>query len=72
MHSYTQSHVGPNGLQAQLESTAMMQYLMHRGVKVFGQPGVTAVLSKLKQLNDKKVIAPCDAKSLTVEQNGYS
>jgi hypothetical protein len=37
---------------------------MKKGIKVFGPPGVDAVLKELNQLHDRTVIAPKDAAKL--------
>jgi hypothetical protein len=38
---------------------------MKKGLKIFGEAGVTAVLSELKQLCDQDVFDPVDPKDLT-------
>jgi hypothetical protein len=42
------------------------------GLEVFGDDGRKAVLTKLKQLHDRKVIAPCTARDLTPQQKRAS
>jgi hypothetical protein len=37
---------------------AMTQHIMQKGLKKFGNPGIKAVLSELKQLHEKNVLAP--------------
>jgi hypothetical protein len=39
-------------MQATLVSIAMTQHPVNKGLKVFGEAGVSAVLSKLQQLHD--------------------
>eukprot|EP00978_Attheya_sp_CCMP212_P040803 scaffold226459_cov23-Attheya_sp.AAC.2 len=38
---------------------------MKKGIKVFGEPGVTAALDELKQLHDRKVLEPRSGANLT-------
>jgi Reverse transcriptase (RNA-dependent DNA polymerase) len=52
-------------LHTVLESTVMTQYNMHKGLKVFGDAGVTAVLKELNQLHTRKVLEPVEADSLS-------
>ena len=46
----------------------MTQYSMKKGLKLFGDAGVEAVLSELKQIHDRDVIKPVQASSLSHEQ----
>jgi hypothetical protein len=55
-------------LHATLEGIMMSQYNMKKGIKLFGQDGVNAVLSKLSQLHDRSVLDPKDAKTLSQEE----
>jgi hypothetical protein len=41
-----------------LESTVMTQYSMKKGIKVFGESGVNAVVEELQQLHDRKALDP--------------
>jgi hypothetical protein len=50
----------------------MTQYSMKKGLKVFGPPGVDAVLKELKQLYDRKVIAPKRGTMLSKEDKKAS
>jgi hypothetical protein len=50
----------------------MTQHSMKKGIKVFGPPGVDAVLKELKQLHDHTVIAPKDAAKLSREDKQAS
>jgi hypothetical protein len=59
-------------LHTTLESTMMTQYSMKKGIKVFGPPGVDAVLTELKELHDHAVIAPKDAAKLSREDKQAS
>ena len=45
-------------MHATLASIAMTQHSVNKGLKVFGEAGVTAVLSELQQLHDRKVLEP--------------
>eukprot|EP00957_Ditylum_brightwellii_P072115 5481769-Ditylum_brightwellii.AAC.1 len=46
-------------------TTILTQYHKSRGIKVFGQKGVDAVLTELKQLHEHLVMKPKKAKELT-------
>jgi hypothetical protein len=59
-------------LHTTLESTMMTQYSMTKGIKVFGPPGVKAVLAEQKQLHDRTVIASKDATKLSREDKQAS
>ena len=48
-----------------LESIVMTQYNMKKGIKMFGEPGVDAVLKELQQLHDRKVLEPKGASEMT-------
>ena len=44
------------------------QYTMKRGLKEFGEPGMDAIMKEMKQLHDRKVMFPKDARRLTREE----
>jgi hypothetical protein len=48
-----------------MESIVMTQVNMKKGLKLYGQRGIDAVLVEMKQLHDRAVIKPVDAKSLS-------
>ena len=50
------------------ESLATAQMSMKKGLAMFGDDGVTAVRKEMRQLHDRKVMKPRDAKELTPEQ----
>ena len=54
-------------LHTTLEHTALTQYSVKKGLQIFGEAGVDAVLKELKQLHDREVIEPVDATKLTME-----
>ena len=54
-----------NHLHATLASTVMTQHSMKKGIKIFGEAGVEAVLQELKQLHDRKVLEPRSATDLS-------
>ena len=58
-------HCGPNQydnvMRNPLITTILTQYHMSKGIKVFGEPGVAAVLKDLKQLHDRMVMDPKNA-----------
>ena len=47
-----------NLMDTTLESTVMTQHSMKKGIQLYGEAGVEAVLDELQQLHDRKVIAP--------------
>ena len=55
-------------LHTTLAHTVMTQYSMKKGIAEFGEDGVEAVLSELKQLHDRKVLEPKAAGDLTREE----
>jgi hypothetical protein len=61
-----------SNLHASFESTLMTQHSMKKGIKVFGQAGIDAVLSELKQLHDRKVLEPKNDKEMTDEDRKRS
>jgi hypothetical protein len=48
-----------------MDGIAMTQYIMQKGLKKFGDPGVEAVLSELKQLHNRNVLAPKNSDELS-------
>jgi hypothetical protein len=54
-------------LHTTLEHTVMTQYSVKKGLKIFGEAGVEAVVSELKQLHDRAVIEPVQASTLSRE-----
>jgi hypothetical protein len=46
----------------------LSQFGVNKGIKLFGQDGVDAVLKELSQLHNRKVVVPEDPKQLTREQ----
>lgn len=55
-------------LHTTLEHTCMTQFSVKKGIKEFGQAGIDAVLSEMKQLDDRNVIVPCAQNTLTREE----
>jgi hypothetical protein len=51
-----------------LAHIAMTQYTMKNGIEAFGEDGVEAVLSELRQLHDRKVLEPKNAGDLTRDE----
>jgi hypothetical protein len=54
-------------LHTTLEHTVMTQYSVKKGLKVFGEAGVEAVLQELQQLHDRMVIRPVLPSSLSYQ-----
>jgi hypothetical protein len=55
-------------LHTTLEHTVMTQYSVKKGLKVFGEAGVEAVLGELQQLHGRKVIEPVAPDSLSLQE----
>jgi hypothetical protein len=54
-------------LHTTLEHTAMTQYSVKKGLQMFGEAGVEAVMQELKQLHDRSVIKPVNPQTLSHE-----
>lgn len=50
------------------EHTVLTQYFIKQGLKKFGDPGVNAVSSELKQVHDRNVVTPMHKCDLTQEE----
>ena len=48
-----------------LTATIFTQYSVRKGIKVFGQAGITAVKEELQQLDTRKVMEPIDVNEMT-------
>jgi hypothetical protein len=59
-------------LHTVLEGTVMTQHNMKKGIKLFAQDGVDAVLKELKQLHDRGVLEPQAPNSLSNEEKKAS
>jgi Reverse transcriptase (RNA-dependent DNA polymerase)/Zinc knuckle len=59
-------------LHATLENIVMTQHSMKKGIKIFGNAGVDAVLKELQQLHDRKVLEPKDAMTMSREEKKAS
>ena len=55
-------------LHATLESIAMTQHSVRKGLRIFGEAGVDAVLKELTQLYDREVIRPRSKDEMTDEE----
>ena len=66
---HTTIHCGKNQhdnlMRNPLITTILTQYHVSKGLKVFGEPGVTAVLKELKQLHCRMVMEPKNADKMT-------
>ena len=51
-----------------VESVALMQYTLKKGLQVFGAKGAVGVMKELKQLHDRGVMDPKNFQELTAEQ----
>jgi hypothetical protein len=60
-----------NGMEC-LEHTALTQYSIRKGLKVFGEAGKLAVLKEMQQLHDRTVIEPKMASMLTKDEKKKS
>jgi Reverse transcriptase (RNA-dependent DNA polymerase) len=54
-------------LHATISGSILSQYGMKKGLELFGEKGVQAVLDELKQLHDRKVLEPVKNESLSSE-----
>ena len=63
-HIYAQIHYNlqtpdkHNFMTSDVVTTVLTQYHVSKGIKVFGQEGIDAVLKELKQLHDRMVLEP--------------
>ena len=57
-----------NVMRNPLITTILTQYHMSEGIKVFGEPGVSAVLNELKQLHNRMVMDPKNADEMTTSK----
>ena len=59
---HSKIHSGPNLhdniMRKPLVTTILNQYHVYKGIKVFGEHGVAAVLKELKQLHERMVMEP--------------
>ena len=55
-----------------IESVALMQYTLNKGLQVFGAKGAAGVTKELKQLHDRVVMDPKKFQELTAEQRAQS
>jgi hypothetical protein len=55
-------------LHTTLEGTVMTQLNMKKGIQIFGEAGVDAVLKELQQLHDRKVLEPKSASCLSSDE----
>ena len=66
--SYPDDACSIKNLTSELEAIALTQYTLKRGLKEFGQDGVTALGKEMEQLHVRKVAKPVDSSSLTYDQ----
>ena len=55
-------------LKSKIVSTILSQYHVSKGLKIYGEKGVDAVLKELRQLHDRMVIEPRFSKTMTEKQ----
>jgi hypothetical protein len=68
LRDYGHMHTMTHGTDPVLHETMMTQYSLKKGMQMFGDRAVKAVLSELRQLHDRKVMIPVMAHELTYEQ----
>ena len=68
LHATTAHHSDSDNLDLTLETTAFTQHSVRKGLKLFGERGVDAVIKELTQLHDRGVLEPKDADQLTEEE----
>ena len=66
---HTTIHCGPNQhdnvMHNLLITTILTQYHVYKGLKVFSDPGVAAVLKYLKKLHDRMAMDPENSDEMT-------
>ena len=50
-----------------LTATLFTQYIVRKGIYIFGEAGITAVKEELQQLENRKVMEPIDGTEMTWE-----
>ena len=69
---HTTIHCGKNQhnnvMRNLLITMILTQYHVSKGLKVFGEPRVSAVLKELKQLHDRMVMDPKNADKMTTSK----
>jgi hypothetical protein len=55
-------------LHTTLEDIVMTQHTLKKGIKLFGQAGIEAVLKELQQLHDRRVLEPKHADALSYHE----
>lgn len=55
-------------LHTTMENIVMTQHTLKKGIKVFGEAGVQAVLKELQQLHDRKVLEPKHVDTLSPDE----
>ena len=61
-----------NFMTSDVVTTCLTQYHVSKGLKVFGQKGIEAVLKELKQLHDRMVIEPQHHKEMSKDEKKSS
>ena len=57
-------------LHGDLEHTALTQYNVKKGLKIFGEAGAQAVITEMQQLHNHDVVVPKHASILTWRRSG--
>ena len=70
--SFPQDSCSSKDLTPELEAIALTQYTLKRGLKEFGNDGLTALGKEVEQLHTRKVSKPVDGNILTKEQKRAS
>ena len=70
--SFPQDSCSSKNLTPELEAIALTQYTLKKGLKEFGDDGLTALGKEVKQLYTRKVSKPVDGDDLTKEQKRAS
>jgi hypothetical protein len=66
--SFPDDSCSTKDLTSELEAIALTQYTLQRGLKEFGQDGVSALGKEMEQLHVRKVAKPVDSNSLSKDQ----
>ena len=57
-----------NFMNNNIVTTTLTQYHVSKGLKIYGQDGIDAVLKEMKQIHDRMVIDPKNPEEMTREE----
>ena len=62
MHTFIEVN---NTIQHAAEHLTCTQVIMQKGLRMFGQPAVDAIMKEMKQFNDREVVRPINPSEIT-------